>query len=385
MPAATYSITIYKRARSPFWWARWYTGGKDDQRWSTGVRISDRESRRLAADKAKEQAAERAKQRPVDTGPESWESLKEVTKRMILQKEAHGRRERAVETLGWQISKHVLPFFGETRDVRSIKRADLEAFKAHLRSNFKAQTINNMLTAVRQILKHAFEVDELMESIPEVSNVPSDKDPKYRILTPAELDLLIKSVDPRAVEAKDYLVFVANTGLRKSEAMAVRFSWVDWEARTLSIPSVYVKGGRTRPVVHLNDAAIELLERRRANPPKRQKDRDRVFLDQKHDAARNSAAETAGLGRVRTHDLRHTRGSLAHASGASLPEVRDMLGHTTLAMVNHYAHSYDDRLRDLANSLNLGVGSVPTSVTNGKNRSGRKGKKSAHKKSKARR
>ena len=89
---------------------------------------------------------------------------------------------------------------------------------------------------------------------------------------------------------------------------------------------------------------------------------------------------------MRTHDLRHTRGSLAHAAGASLVEVRDMLGHKTLAMVNHYAHTYDDRMRKIADGLQLGTGEiVPNVVPSERDGSGEISRKSARSKKGGRR
>jgi hypothetical protein len=52
---------------------------------------------------------------------------------------------------------------------------------------------------------------------------------------------------------------------------------------------------------------------------------------------------------------------MAYASGASLPEVRDLLRHSTLAMVSRYAHSNPERLRALVDGLSMS-GSVPGSV-----------------------
>ncbi|MSP60789.1 MAG: hypothetical protein EXR72_10690 [Myxococcales bacterium] len=74
-----------------------------------------------------------------------------------------------------------------------------------------------------------------------------------------------------------------------------------------------------------------------------------------HAPARNSAAARSGIGRVRNHDLRHTYASLAHAAGASLVEVADLLGHRTLEMVRRYGHSYPQRLKDVADRVQLGV------------------------------
>jgi len=53
----------------------------------------------------------------------------------------------------------------------------------------------------------------------------------------------------------------------------------------------------------------------------------------------------AGLEDVRIHDLRHTFASMAAASGASLPMIGKMLGHTQHQTTMRYAHLVDDPVR----------------------------------------
>ena len=358
-----YTVKLYQRAGSPFWQACIYLGGEEGRQrwWSTKISVERgagrKESRRVAQRAAEEYAASLSDQIEHTVTEDSKTTVSAVAKRMLSAKEADGRRPRAVDGLAGYLSKHVVPFFHGDRDVRTVRRADLEAFKAKLRSaGYKPTTINNALSAIRAVLKHAWRVDEVLDSVPMVANVRVDPTPKGRALTAPEVALLIKSLDPRAVEARHFLLIIANTGLRKSEAMAIRFAWIDWDARLLHLPSDVVKGGRPHPPVPLNDVALGVLKERLALHGKRTNpDDDRVFRQTKHDSARNSAAKRGGLGRVRNHDLRHTYGSLAHAAGASLIEVADLLGHSTLAMVRHYGHSYTDRLQAVSDKVQLGV------------------------------
>ena len=46
----------------------------------------------------------------------------------------------------------------------------------------------------------------------------------------------------------------------------------------------------------------------------------------------------AGLSGVHAHCLRHTAASLALTSGASLVEVREMLGHASIVTTSRYLH-----------------------------------------------
>ncbi len=51
------------------------------------------------------------------------------------------------------------------------------------------------------------------------------------------------------------------------------------------------------------------------------------------------------------HDLRHTFASWAIQLGATLPELKDLLGHNSLAMVMRYAHLSPEHLRSAVSRL----------------------------------
>jgi integrase len=351
-----YTFSVYRRG--PVWYGRVFVEGEggSDHRFSTGVKVGDRPriSQREAETVAKKRgAALSAHSEKVTT---ERDSLASIAERLLKQKTVDGRRPLAIDGLALQLDRHVLPFFGEARSVSSIRRADLEQFKAHLAGKrYKPTTINNALTAIRQLLKHAAFVDELIDSVPPVRNVVVDKQGIGRALTRQQVSALLGAVEDQ--EAREWLTFVANTGLRRTEALAIRWAWIDWPAKVLRVPAEYRKGGKPQLApTPLNPTVLRLL---RARQKRRRQPRDgRVWWHVKqtrYDRARNAAAEALDLGRVRSHDLRHTVGSLAHASGAAAPEVRDLLGHSTLAMVSRYGHSYADRLAKVARAVEITV------------------------------
>ena len=57
------------------------------------------------------------------------------------------------------------------------------------------------------------------------------------------------------------------------------------------------------------------------------------------------ARDAAGLPEVRIHDLRHTYASLLINNGVSLYEVQELLGHSSSAMTQRYAHLQPNQLR----------------------------------------
>ena len=63
------------------------------------------------------------------------------------------------------------------------------------------------------------------------------------------------------------------------------------------------------------------------------------------------ALRAAKIENFRFHDLRHTAASWMIQSGRSLREVREILGYTTLAMTQRYAHIGPKHLRTAITAL----------------------------------
>jgi integrase len=101
------------------------------------------------------------------------------------------------------------------------------------------------------------------------------------------------------------------------------------------------KSGKRREVP-LNSEADAVLARR--GP----RDAGLVFGSRKWDRYRTAfenAVVRAKLTDFHWHDLRHTFASWAVQRGATLQEVKELLGHGSLAMVMRYAHLSPEHLR----------------------------------------
>ena len=59
-----------------------------------------------------------------------------------------------------------------------------------------------------------------------------------------------------------------------------------------------------------------------------------------------AACKGASIEDFRFHDLRHTCAARLVSSGVALSEVRDLLGHSTVAMTERYAHLAPERIRE---------------------------------------
>ena len=141
------------------------------------------------------------------------------------------------------------------------------------------------------------------------------------------------------------------TGLRQAEALGLAWERVD-RSRGVILLEV-TKSGRRREVP-LNDAADGVLVRR--GP----RESGLVFGAWSFDHFRSAwerALTRAKLTDFRWRDLRHTYASWLVQKRVTLLEVKDLLGHASLAITKRYSHLAPEHLRQAAASLDevLGV------------------------------
>lgn len=288
------------------------------------------------------------------------------------------------------IRDYLQPAFGR-RKVAEVLRADVDAF--HTGLSEKPYRANRSVA----LLSKAFNLAEVWGWRADGTN-PCRHVRKYaekkrkRFLSPAELAQLglvlrqaehdgclaipardegskprIASIPSSAVSAIRLLIL---TGARKGEILGLRWDWIDFEGRRINLPDSKT-GEKSIP---LNAPAFEVL----ASTP-RVVGNPHVIVGRKLGAALVNLKDpwgairvAAGLEDVRIHDLRHSFAAVGAGSGASLPVIGALLGHTQAATTQRYAHLADDPLRAasdaiggrIASAMNGGSGDV-VGLTNG--------------------
>ncbi|MCB1549482.1 MAG: tyrosine-type recombinase/integrase [Hyphomicrobiaceae bacterium] len=133
------------------------------------------------------------------------------------------------------------------------------------------------------------------------------------------------------------------TGARLNEVLTLKWSYVDFERGVLRLPDS--KTGAK--LIRLNPRAIDVLSnlpRVKGNPYVIVGQRQGSWLVNLQKPWRRIRA-MAGLPDVRIHDLRHSFASMAVSSGASLPMIGALLGHSQPRTTARYAHLADDPVR----------------------------------------
>lgn len=216
--------------------------------------------------------------------------------------------------------------------------------------------------------------------------VPRAKPREYKVLAPEQARSLLDvcRVGPdRLRQVYPVLALLLYTGLRRGEALGLRWRSVDLKARTIEVreqlkkqPGGYGLGdtkNHERRLVHLGRATVAMLvEHQREQDALRAELRpayvDRGFVFTRFDARARThghpiapttlgrwfqeALQRAGLKGYRLHDLRDTHATLSLEQGVDLVTVSRRLGHSTLAMTaDRYIFPRDDTQRDAAERL----------------------------------
>jgi integrase len=139
------------------------------------------------------------------------------------------------------------------------------------------------------------------------------------------------------------------TGARRNEVLSATWDQFDLNRGVWTKPSHHTKTKRTE-YVPLSNAALGLLSAMRAEadprspylfpgdaPNKPLSDIKKLW---------KSLCRTAGLQKLRLHDLRHSYASNLVSKGVSLHIVGKLLGHTQPQTTARYAHLDDAALRD---------------------------------------
>lgn len=158
---------------------------------------------------------------------------------------------------------------------------------------------------------------------------------------------------------------LAMTGMRRGEALGLRWDDVDLQIGRLSVRRALVPSGREvivsepktargRRSIALDETTVEVLRRQAAQQLEDQStsttwsDTGLVFTKQSGEALHpedvtryfRRAVKQAMLPKIRLHDLRHTHATLALAAGVHPKVVSERLGHATVSFtLDVYSHA----------------------------------------------
>lgn len=335
-------MSLYKRPNSPFWWIRLpaVKGELQPLRISSETTIK-RQAQQLH-DKLK---AERWEVDHLDVRPKrTWDQAAA----RFLQETTHKR------TQAWDISmlKWFHPHLGG-KELCDINKALIDQVRALRAKGVTPGTTNRYMALVRAILRKACFDWEWIDRVPKVGQL-RDKGGRIRSLSQCEFAKLLAQLPEHL---RDMAIFSVATGLRQGNVTRLQWKQVSIERRHLWISADQHKNGKPHSVP-LNDAALQVLEKRKGDHPLNVFVYEGNPIVQVNTKAWRAALKRAGIEDFRWHDLRHTFATWHREAGTPTHELQRLGGWKTLEMVERYAHVAPEGLQVAASRLDNALSST---------------------------
>lgn len=244
-------------------------------------------------------------------------------------------------------------FFGK-RTFAEISPLLIEKYK-YVRSNGISKrgtqrskaTVNRELSALSKIFELAIRERKTVENPVRLVKKFKEDNARIRYFKPDEEEGLEEVIDFAPSYLKSFVILTRHTGMRSGEALNLKIKQVDLQERAIILTKT--KGGKSRRVP-LNEIAYEVVTSLIAGA--KEKKTEYLFFNPKTGKpykwlrrSFHSLMKQAGIADFKRHDLRHDAATNMVESGASLIEVRDILGHSDIRMTQRYAHAKEQGVR----------------------------------------
>ena len=223
---------------------------------------------------------------------------------------------------------HLLPEFG-LKPLNLVTVAEVEALKNKRRFRVKASTVTKELRVLQAVFNRAVALKVIPENPVSIVKAPQQLDSKpHRWYSSAELAKLYA-----ASSYGEVWRLMANTGLRRGEALILRRLWVGEKTiRVLSTGEERTKDGEWREIPRTDGATIALAALEGDGvyvlPRMRPESLSRAFLRD---------ARACGLDGS-LHTLRHTFVCHMLLAGVPIRTVQLYAGHSSITTTENYAY-----------------------------------------------
>ena len=268
---------------------------------------------------------------------------------------SRGIRSTTLDEYAKDLELHVLPVLGR-RKLAEIEPRHIKTLVADLsRSGRASSTVRNIIAPVRALFATAVEEGVIRSNPCAGLRLAGGTDHERRALTEDELASLLAEIPP---QWQLVVRFLAQTGLRAGELIALRWEDVDLDSRRVRVRRRIYKGTVDAPKSRFGKreipVSIDLAQRLRVHhgASKFSKEASPVFASDVGTPLSpgnllrrvvKPAGKRAGMDWVGLHTLRHTCASLLFRSGWNAKQVQMMLGHHSPAFtLGTYIHLVPD-------------------------------------------
>lgn len=233
-------------------------------------------------------------------------------------------------------------------DLAKIARRDVKIFHESMRETPYAA--NRALAILRAILSYAAEDCEAIPANP-ASKIKRFKERARECrLTAEEMGKIVTAIaaeEARGGYSLDVLGairFLLFSGLRRNEALGLRWEWVDTDRKVVHFPESASKGGSRTLVLTPTLLGILAAQEKRRGPSNLC-----VFPGERADGmigciygAWGVVRTAAGLPNLRLHDLRHNVATQGALLNLTAPMLKALMGHRDMQTTQRYIHVSGD-------------------------------------------
>lgn len=273
-------------------------------------------------------------------------------------------RQSTYDRDAYLVERHVKPALGRIK-LKKLSPAHVQGFyRDRLDSGLSASTVHKMHAILHKALARAVAWHMVPRNVTDAVEPPRPAPKEMRPLSPAEARRFLHAARGERLEA--LYVLAVTTGMRQGELLALKWQDVDLENATVSVRRTLTRDGgrvvvgepktkRSRRLIRLTTQAAEALRRHLERQLREIQmlgddyaDQGLVFTTATGAPVNPSNLRqrsfvrllaSAGLPRLRFHDLRHACATLLLSKGTHPKFVQELLSHATVAItLDTYSH-----------------------------------------------
>ena len=282
------------------------------------------------------------------------------------------------------LNNYIYPSFGDLK-LPEVTSADINKLLLQVSKDKAHSTAVKVYTVAQGLFKSAYMSDVIDRNPMDKANRPKqskDKkvDDEVKTYTAEEVSYILSCIEGEPLKWQLYFYLLLDTGLRRSEAMAIHWEDIDnWQNLDKSSGAIHIhrsltytketgiienntKNGKGH-TVYISQKTISLLKAWKAEQVISiasekphyvftQPNSDKVMSPQTPTRYFAKVGKKYGIENLHPHILRHTFASLAIVNGIDVASVSELLGHSDKAVtLRMYTHSDEESRRKASDAL----------------------------------
>lgn len=232
-------------------------------------------------------------------------------------------------------------------------------------------TLNRNLDVIRAILNYFQKRGAIYHNPVSAIERPKIEPKIFSFWNGQEIRVFLEYTKQKYWDTPQYATFLfymiaLNCGLRQGEALALKWSDIDFEIDTITVSKTF--SGHTRKIKNstkshkIRYVPINMSLRRVLEEARSRRGGSGLVLTwsgtviDPHNLRQRyfqKDIKESGVTPIRIHDMRHTFASHFAMNGGDLYALQRILGHSTIRMTERYAHFSQAFLKDKANIVNF--------------------------------